>query len=144
MAKKSSFYRAKVVIEVVADRPIDFENLSDLSQKITEGDWVGNYKIEEHESISKREAAEIITRLDSDPEFLGIDSDELVSESAIHCLKRYIKIHGSLDVGSDGVRAISRATAVVQLMNEDLIEDADIIKKMSFGEFADFLKESLS
>lgn len=69
----TKFYKAKITVTVVADEPIDFENLADLNRQITDGDWLGNYKITEHRVINKEEAKKLCVEFQADPEFLGIE-----------------------------------------------------------------------
>lgn len=72
---KRKFYKAKIEIEVVAEEPIDFNDLRDLDYQMTMGDWCGSYRIKYHKKITPKQAAKETERFGSDPDFFQLDKN---------------------------------------------------------------------
>lgn len=74
MASKRKFYKTVVTVEIIsADNPPEFENLSELSYLITEGDHSGQFRTTLAKKLTAKEAAKALVKQDSDPEFFGLD-----------------------------------------------------------------------
>jgi hypothetical protein len=72
--RQRKFYKTKVVVEVLHEGPIEFDNLREL-QALIDDDCSGKYVIHSAEPLTGKQMAEEAIAQGSDPEFFQIDEN---------------------------------------------------------------------
>jgi len=75
MAKKKRYYRTTISIVVLSDRPIEYDNLEDLSVLLHSFDYPWYLQEPEEEVLTPQEAAEAVNTLEFDPGLLGLTAE---------------------------------------------------------------------
>ena len=73
MSKK--FYKTKVVVEILHEGPIEFDNLGNINDMITNGDCSGAMTVEASELLTGKQMADEAIKQHSSPEFFGLEED---------------------------------------------------------------------
>lgn len=78
-----AFHKTTISVTVLTDleEPYDPKSLADVAYDILDGDWTGNWRIEEHAALTPAQMAEECHKVGTDPEFFGLTDDgELLVE----------------------------------------------------------------
>jgi predicted HAD superfamily hydrolase len=74
MAKK--FYKTVIEITIITEGRYDPTSLEGINYDITDGEAVGSWNMESSKAITKKQMAEEMHNLGSDPEFFGEEYKE--------------------------------------------------------------------
>jgi len=72
---KRKFYRTRIIVEVLSEEPVDFDNLNQVHYAITEGDCSGRWEETEVKELNGKEAAVALEIQGSEPGFFGLTDD---------------------------------------------------------------------
>jgi len=73
MSKKQYFKTTYTVVVLTEDIPLEYNNLGDIYQAISEGDASGEITDEKSVKLTGPECAKALKAQGSDPEFFGLD-----------------------------------------------------------------------
>ena len=89
----SKFYKTTIMVEVLSEEPVDFDNLAAVDLAITDGDCSGKWEVSKVEELDKHEAATALMAHGSDPSFFQIDTED-ADEPACTCGSRLFNEKG--------------------------------------------------
>ena len=69
---KRQFYKTTIMVEVLSEKPVDFENLSAVDLEITEGDCSGKWEVTKTEELTGEQAVKALLEQGSDPSFFRL------------------------------------------------------------------------
>lgn len=70
---KPGLYKTTVVVEVLHEVPIEWDNLEDLHALITDGYCSGHYGLGDTELLTMEETMAELAKHNTDPEFFGLN-----------------------------------------------------------------------
>lgn len=96
MSDDEKLYRTIVQVEVLSRGPLEFEDLADLHEMITDGHFSGEYEVKSSEVVGRAEMRKLLEAQRSDPDFF----DELDEDDEVE----WEDVKHSHEVGGDGVQ----------------------------------------
>lgn len=70
MDEQRKFYKARIVVEIISDRQVDFDNLADVEYEITVGHSSGQWSIGPWKELTREQARKGLEKQGTDPSFL--------------------------------------------------------------------------
>ncbi len=74
--KKKKFYRTVISIEVLSEKPYDFNSLEDTCYDIMDGECSGKIKVVSKEEVYEEKMKKLLIAQGSDPDFFMLDGEE--------------------------------------------------------------------
>jgi hypothetical protein len=74
-AATKKYFKTTVKVEVLSEKPIEFDNLAELHHQIIHGDLSGQFTVEKQRRLGERAFVSECAKQGTDPEFFGIGKE---------------------------------------------------------------------